>query len=178
MRLWSIHAPGFSLTAGKVEHSKSEYYYDDNSKLRESYHKLWERIQIPDGQIIWCYTQKDGIPKTGVEMRLWKLEVPNDDIIRFVDDLVWNRTFDNECGVGTQMRRQWRIEAIALFPNQLVAREEYQEQCRKDFWAQKSKSGDWWDELFVEEPGECISAIIRHPVPIEWVDSTEPYFYT
>ncbi len=177
MRLWSIHTPDFSLTAGKVDHSKSNYY-DSVPKLRESYHKLWNLIQIPDGQIIWCYTQNDRLEKKKDEKILWPLDVPEDGIICFVDDLVWNRLLGIECAVGKGKHRQWDAEALRKFAGQSDAMREYQEQCRKDFWAQKPKSGDWWDELFVEEPGECISAIIRHPVPVEWVDSSEPYYYT
>lgn len=167
MKLWTLHTPGHDITAGRVDHSKSEYYCTvPGAKM--VYAELWSRLDKPDGQIIWCDTNNTDIAKTGIEMIMWELEVPLDSIICFLDSLVWNRILGIQCGVSSTMRRQWIKEAIDNCP-EVEDSHAYYEQYIRDFWARKPKTGSWWDELFVEEPGDCINAIIHHPVPYSYV---------
>ena len=165
MDLWTLHTPGFNLTSGKVDHSKSEYYRTVPG-VKEAYAELWQRLKTPGGQILWCDTDNTDIAKTGTEMIMWELEVLHDNIICLLDGLVWNRILGIQCRVGNTMLRQWKREAIEKCPENSHA---YVDQCEKDFWARKPKTGSWWDELLVDKPGECIDAIIQHPVPDSFV---------
>jgi len=163
--LWTIHSPGFDLTSGRVDHSKSEYYLTIRG-VEAAYHELWYRLDIPDGQIIWCYTSDDDIAKTGVEKIKWELQMPRKEIICFLDSLVWNRILGIKCGVGKNMRRQWIKEGIEKCPSDARA---YVKRCYEEFWNRQPQTGSWWDELFVQNTGECIDAIIHHPVPGNFV---------
>ena len=158
--LWTIHSPDFDLTAGKVDHSKSKYYLSV-SGVKEAYHELWRRLNTPEGQIIWCYTERDDIVRTGEEKIRYEMKIPHENVICFLDSLVWNRILGIKCGVGNKMRRQWKEEGIEKCPNDYHS---YIEKRYEEFWNQKPKTGSWWDELFVQNIGECIDAIIHHPV--------------
>ena len=166
--LWTIHSPDFDLTSGRVDHSKSKYYLSV-SGAKEAYHELWRRLNTPEGQIIWCYTVGDDIAKTGLERIKWELQMPRKKVICFLDSLVWNRILGIKCRVGNNMRRQWIRKAINKFPYDSDARDAYVDQCYEDFWNQQPKTGSWWDELFVQNAGECVDAIIHHPVPDNFV---------
>jgi hypothetical protein len=167
IKLWTIHSPDFSLTDGRVDHNKSEYCLNTPG-VKDAYHKLWPKLRIPDGQLIWCYTYDD-IKKTNKKIIKYELYVPKSEIICFIDDLVWNRILGKECEVRSDMRHQWNKEACEKFPNNPKASKAYEKKCLENFWAQKPKSGDWWDELFVKSTGEGISALIKHPISSEWI---------
>jgi len=144
MKLWSLHDPSFSLTDGKVIHSRSTYYTGVNG-VKDAYHKLWIKIGQPDGQIVWCYTVRDHIPCTGIVKLLWCLEVPSDEILRCIDDIVWNKIIgQNQVALPRHLQHEWSRQPI---------------------------TGDWWDELFVSDnaPGLLRNALIRHPVAEDYV---------
>jgi hypothetical protein len=168
IQLWTVHPHDFSIIEGRVEHSRSTYYLNTPG-VKKAYHELWHLLHIQDGQVIWCYTVEDYIAVTGEERIKWELCVPSSAVIRFIDDIVWNRILGIECNVRSDMRRKWRKEALAKYPNNSIASKTYEKQCLKNFWQQKPKSGSWWHELFVDDPEEAVSALIKHPVPIEWV---------
>lgn len=163
--LWTIHSPDFDLTSGRVDHSKSEYYLSV-SGVKEAYHELWRRLNTPEGQIIWCYTKNDDIAKTGEEKIMWELQIALEKVICFLDSLVWNRILGIKCSVGSTLHRQWIKEAIEKCPEDSHS---YVDRCYEDFWNQKPKTGSWWDELFVHNTGDCVDAIIHHPVPDKFV---------
>lgn len=170
LKLWTVHRvhpPGFSLTEGRVDHSKSEYY-PTTPRVKDAYHELWRRLQIPDGQVVWCYTDGE-IVKIGAEKVKWELHVPSSEIICFIDDVVWNRILKIKCSVPANMRCQWYGEALKKFPNDPKALKAYEERCLENFWSQEPKSGDWWDELFTENADNGVSALIGHPIPSKWI---------
>ena len=85
--LWTIHSPEFDLTSGRVYHSKSEYYRCVPG-VKETYRELWHRLNTPEGQVIWCYTENGHIAKTDEEKMLWELQIPREKVICFLDSLV------------------------------------------------------------------------------------------
>jgi len=171
--LWTIHSLDYDLTSGRVDHSKSEYYLSV-SGVKEAYHELWRRLNIPEGQIIWCYTKNDEMTKTGEEKIMWKLQVPREKVICCIDSIVWNRILGKKCRVGNTLLRQWKKEAIKKYPEDPHS---YVDRCFEDFWDQKPNTGSWWDELFVQNTGECIDAIIHHPVPDKFVKEQITWSY-
>ena len=164
--LWTIQFPDFDLTSGRVDHNRSEYFLTV-SGVKNAYQELWHRLNTPDGQTVWCYTSEDGIVKTGVKKIRWELCMPKKEIICYLDSLVWNRILGIRCIVGNTMRNQWVREAIKLASNNSDV---YYKKLEDDFWNRKPKTGSWWDELFVQNTGECVDAIIRHPVPDKFVN--------
>ena len=167
MRLWSLHKPDFSLTCGRVDHTKSEYY-QNTPGVPEAYEELWKLIGIPEGQIVWCFTCRDEI-KPEVPKVLWELEVPEKEIVRFVDDIVWNRILGIRCALPTRLRQCFHREAIETFPDNPSKRNDYREKKVDAFWRKDAPTGNWWDLLFVQKSCEGASAIVRHPLRHGWV---------
>ena len=144
MKFWSLHDPAFSLIDGTVDHSLSEFYTSVKG-VKDAYHKLWTRIGRPDGQIVWCYTVNDHIPRTGIAKVLWCLDIPDDRILCFVDDIAWNKIIgQNQVALPRHLRHEWD---------------------------RQPKTGNWWDELVVSDnvPGLLTTALIQHPVPETYV---------
>ena len=169
--LWTLHTPDFSIIEGRIDHSKSKYY-QDTPGVKQAYSKLWQYIKIPDGQIIWCYLDKTEIRKTSTKMVLWEICLPKSKIIKYVDDMVWNRILGIKCHVPSSLSDQWRQKAIKKFPHNPTLAHEYEKKCRDDYWAQKPKGNSWWDELFVKmDKGLSMSALIRHPVQEDLINN-------
>jgi|GEM_PF-5141345 len=144
MKLWSLHDPAFSPTRGRISHSLSPHYPNDMT-IKHAYHKLWSKIGELDGQIVWCYTVNQHIPRTGIRKLLWCLDVPDDDVLCVVDDIAWNKII----GKGQiSLPRRFRQE-----------------------WNRQPKTGDWWDELIVADntPAFLRTALIRYPLPQNFV---------
>jgi len=135
--LWTVHSPDFDIRAGKVDHSKSEYYLNTPG-VKEVYHELWRRLNTPKGQIIWCYTEYSDIAKTGIKKVMWELQIPLENVVCFIDDLVWNRILGIRCNVGRTLRRKWQNEAIEKCPSDSHF---YFKKCEEDFWNRKPKTG-------------------------------------
>ena len=166
--LWTIQSPEFDIRTGRVDHSKSEYYLTVPG-VKEAYHELWQRLNIPEGQIIWCYAHENNIVKTRTEKIKWMLHFPRSEVICFVDNLVWNRILGTIHNVALRnMQNQW-FEKWEKIPNNPTTLEAYIRMCEKEFRAQKPKTGSWWDELFVRNADESIDTIIHHPVPDKFV---------
>jgi len=178
INLWTIHSPNFSITDGRVDHSKSEYYQNTHG-VKQAYPELWQRINIVDGQIIWCFPDKNDIRKTGKKLILWELYLPRSEVIQFVDDMVWNRILGIKCDIPMPLRCQWRNESLKNIPNNQKAAKDYEHKCYQEYWMQKPKTGNWWDELFVSGIGGSISTsvLIRHPVQLAWVKDKIKWYY-
>lgn len=172
--LKTLQTPDFPLSRGKVDHTKSEYY-QDTPGVKEAYHKLWTKIGTPEGQIVWCYTEDVYIPKTSTKKVLYKLRVPSDQFICYLDGLVWNRILGIKCMETRSLRNQWTNQAAKIFPHSEKERDKYMQRCSEEFWSQKPETGSWWDELIVQEPGECVDALIRHPVPENFISRVTPW---
>ncbi len=151
--LWSYHLKdhNFDLTSGQVDHSKSRYY-NKTQGVKDAYPKLWQMLEIPSGQIVWCYTDDKTFKKTGIPYLEWHLKVPTQNILKYVDDIVWNRILGIRCSLPEYLSQKLRREG---------KKEEV-------FWNQQAPSGDWWNHLLLARPheGDCW-ALIRHPVPVE-----------
>lgn len=168
MNLWTYHPPDFSLTEGRVDHQRSEYFRDVNG-LPEAYRELCSRIGTDD-QIIWCYTRDDGYMPTGIPRVEWALDVPMTAIIRFVDEIVWNRILGNRCTLPRSLYHEWKDEAIRMHPGDRDAQKAFIQRREEEFWRAPAPHGDWWDSLLVEaQTGESISALIHHPVDRRWI---------
>lgn len=166
MHLWSLQTPNHDLTSGRVDHTKSEYY-NRVPTAKEAYNELWKRLEMPDGQIVWCYTDNPKIAKNGNEMIMWELDVPRDSIICFLKSEDWDRILHGNQIVPTKtMNHQWLAQGVAEDCDDLPA---YVEQKKQDFCSRKPDTGSWWDCLFVDGPGASISAIIDHPVPDRFI---------
>jgi hypothetical protein len=197
INLWTIHSPNFSITDGRVDHSKSEYYQNTHG-VKQAYPELWQRINIVDGQIIWCFPDKNDIRKTGKKLILWELYLPRSEVIQFVDDMVWNRILGIKCDIPMPLRCQWRNESLKNIPNNQKAAKDYEHKCYQEYWMQKPKTGNWWDELFVSGIGMqkpktgnwwdelfvsgiggsiSTSVLIRHPVQLAWVKDKIKWYY-
>jgi hypothetical protein len=168
VKLWTWHKPDFSLLKGRVEHERSEYVQSVGG-VRDAYRELAARIGTD--QFIWCYTVPNQRIISAAHMEVeWVLDVPPEAILRFVDDLVWNRILGIRCALPPSMRFTWKQQALRRFPNDITARRESEQQQEEAFWTQPPPSESWWDNLFVEQQAkQLVSALVRHPVEPEWV---------
>jgi len=124
---------------------------------------------MPEGQIVWCFTCKHEI-KPEVSKVLWELEVPEQEIVRFVDDIVWNRILGIKCWLPSSLRRTFRSKALEKFPYSADERKNCVKEQEEAFWSQDAPTGSWWDSLFVHQKScKGVSAIVRHPLRHEWV---------
>ena len=171
MNLWTYHDPGFSLTSGRVDHALSPYA--DDPAIMEAYRELGRRLDIPDLQIVWCYTRHGDYSVTGIERFEWHLSVPSDDIIVCIDGVVWNRIIGKPPGATTEMYDKWREEARQLYPHDSASRHWHEKERLQQFQNEPAPPGGWWSRLFVPlQAGEMVSAIIPHPVKKSWAVAT------
>lgn len=61
--LWTLQTPGHQITSGTIDHTRSEYTHEIDG-FCEAYQELWRRLGTPDGQIIWCSTEENGLVRT------------------------------------------------------------------------------------------------------------------
>jgi len=179
INLWTIHSEDFLISEGRVDHSKS-IYCKEIKGVKDAYPELWKCLSkkvsnkekakaIEEGQIIWCFTSKDEICRTGTRKIKWDLSVPESEVI-FVNSFVWNRILGIRCGVGNEMRLNWQKEGIEKHPYNAKKAHDYEKECYDKFWSRKPASGSWWDELFVDDKQENAGhALISHPVPDSWI---------
>lgn len=166
MKLWTWQGPGFSLTEGYVDIRQSEYA--NNEPIIAVYKDLASRIGTD--QIIWCLTKRDAPFLDRVE---WVLDVPCDEIVKFVDNIVWNRMLGKRPRPPKRIRDEITNEAFSKFPQDSDARRRLEQELEDQFWSQPPPEGtSWWDHLFVAPAAsEDVCALVRHPLKPEWVVS-------
>lgn len=168
MKLWTWHESDFSLLDGQVDYERSEYAQEDQG-LRTAYRELASHLGT--SQFIWCYTIRDERVVLDHHTKVeWTLEVPSDEVLCFVEGIVWNRILEIKCGLPNEIRRPWTEDARRLHPDDRDALDEFVRVQTESFWAQPPPSGGWWDWVFTEEQArECVWALVPHPYRPEWV---------
>lgn len=176
MKLWHpSDRNDFKLSEGHVDHSKSEYCNDDKLGIKEAYPKLWELIKVPDGQIIWCYTRKENIPKTSTPRFTSTLEVPEDSWIRYIDDIKWNQILGiPKVHLTLRYSRPIKDKANDKFPNDPQKWRDFENELEDEFWENKPPAEELWKNLFLEKPDEDgSSALLKHPILAKWIIRSE-----
>lgn len=135
-----------------------------------AYRELWRRLNIPDGQIVWCYTEYGRRKLTEITEREWRLSVPQDEIVGCIDGLVWNRIIGSRSSVTQKMHREWMREARQLYPADAEAREQHERTRLDQFWNEPEPSDGWWSRLRVPLRGRTLR---RH-----YVDQRRHYIET
>lgn len=171
MKLWTEHTPGFSITSGEVDWSRSEYY-NETTGIKEAYHRLAEWLQTR--QYIWCYVIE---PKRCLDGReMWPLDVPQDNFFKIVDSYVWNKVIGNDKEVGPPIRliHTWKAEAC----RELVNVNDYLTAKTLEYHSQGEPPEGWRDVLFVEDinPLDERTVLLRHPVSEQFVTQWPPSF--
>jgi hypothetical protein len=171
MRLWTAHRNRmFSLTSGRVDHAQSEYYRDV-PRVSIMYARLWQKLGIRDGQIIWCYTRAEDILITSIPKYTWELEVPDSSILAYIDDVVWNCLLGIKIRLTSAYASPIREEAAKKYPDDPRLRRQFETESEHLFWDHMPPESTLWERLFLEKPVDGSSALIEHPVPDEWVVS-------
>lgn len=169
MELWTIHdTDDFKLSEGHVDHSKSDYY-NNTPGVKEACHKLWPLIKVPDGQIIWCYTRKEDIPRTGTPKIMWSLAVPEDSVITYIDDIMWNCILEIRVNLTQSYRRPIRAKAGNKFPNDPYKRKNLEKELENKFWENKPPAEELWEKLLLDKAVDGSPALIKHPIPDDWI---------
>ncbi len=169
MKLWTIHDTyDFKLSEGHVDHSKSDYY-NNTPGVKEAYHQLWPLIRMPDGQIIWCYTRKKDIPQTGTPKIMYSLKVPEYSVIKYIDDIMWNCILGIRVCLTPSYKRNIRVKANAKFPNDPRKRRIFEKELEKEFWENKPPAEELWDNLLLDKAVDGSPALLKHPIPDDWI---------
>jgi len=89
--LWTWQGAEHSLTTGKIDQSKSDYYCDEQLPgIRDAYRLLFE--QLKTDQVIWCYTRENQHPVFSYRRDVeWHLRVPSSCLLGKISSSVWNR---------------------------------------------------------------------------------------
>jgi hypothetical protein len=164
MKLWTWHGPDFSLTSGRVDHSRSSYYTDENlPKIPCAYAELARRLGTD--QIIWCYVSPNEYIKTSNDTRVeWVLEVPDDKLFSIIDSFIWNRIIDRKT-YPDSLREKWAYEAIETDDYNA-----YLERNRQKYDSQTPPKGGWWEALFITDINtEGATVLLKHPIPDIWI---------
>ena len=166
MRLYTVHGQDFFLDQGHVDHSKSEYYCTV-AGVPCAYRELHKRIGT--SQVIWCELDRADTPPSKVQ---WEIEVPECAIITFVDNLVWNKILHRRCQLPHSLYVKLYTRALDQEPHDSERTREVEARLTEEFWDSLGTGQELWDRLLLEAPpGDTgsASALIRHPVPPEWV---------
>lgn len=110
MRVCTLQAPDYDIRRDKRDLRKSNYYNDPaHWRIRSAYDKLHKRLGTD--QIIWCYAQRnETLSAERPQTKFWELEVPDDEIITFVDTYVWERVIGNNI-IPESLKTRWRDKA-------------------------------------------------------------------
>jgi hypothetical protein len=100
------------------------------------------------------------------------LDVPDDRIVEFIDDRVWNMILGNKIWYPEKHRQPWHQE----MPDTECAR--YLRRMEHEYDNRPAPNGDWWSVLFrernnlqLDDSDELTSAFLFHPVEKQWVVS-------
>jgi len=137
--------------------------------VREAYLKLWRRLGVNDGQIIWCYTRREDIRVTSIPRYMWELEVSDSSILTYVDGVIWNCLLGIRVPLSARYTEAIRKEAAKKFPHDPHARRQFEIESEKRWWEHRRPESTLWKELFVDEPIEASSALLRHPIQKDWI---------
>jgi len=170
MRLWTWQEPEQCLTCGCVDLEQSEYCRDDPA-IRDAYAELAKVVGTD--QLIWCYVRDGEYSIFDCDTRLrWTLEVPDDGILRFTDDHIWNRILGKKIRIPRAINCQWEIDC----PPGEADRAAYLNRREDEYYAQTPPGGSWWPQLFIDKSAlrlddkeQLSSALLRHPIPQPWV---------
>ena len=181
MKLWTIHDTNddtndFKLSKGRVDHSKSDYYKNKRGG-KEAYHRLWPLIKVPDGQIIWCYTREKDFVKTTTPRIKWTLDVPEYSVITYIDAIMWNHILDIRVSLNSSYKRDIKAKANDEFPNDGNKRYALEKKLEKEFWENKPPVEELWEKLLLDKAVDGSQALIKHPIPADWIIENEPFQY-
>ncbi len=173
MKLWTIHDTyDFKLSEGHVDHSKSDYY-NNTPGVKKAYPQLWSLIRMLDGQIIWCYTRKEDICITSKPMIMYTLKVPEDSVITYIDDIMWNCILGNQVRLTPSYRRPIRAKVEKKFPNDSCNQIILEKELENKFWENKPPAKELWKKLLLDKAVDGFSALIKHPIPDDWIIKSE-----
>ena len=169
MRLWTWHEHNWSLLSGVVDPRRSDYY-NSHPGIPPAYGELGRRLRT--NQFIWCFVRRENRTTVDDGRQEWELEVPDSEILCFVDDLIWNRLIGIRCGLPQSLRLEIKKRAIEKHPYEPKKSHAYQDELTEAYWNEPAPQGGWWAELLSDVPRtDEATALIRHPVDAGWVVS-------
>lgn len=163
MKLSSWQEPDFSLTSGRVDHSRSSYYRRMLA-IPPAYARL--ATHVGTDQIIWCYARPDEYRKLPGDTRVeWLLDVPDEKILGIIDSWVWERIIGSKA-YPSALRNRWAMEAVQG-EHDLLAHIRVRED---EYLSQPPPEGGWWKALFISDIDTADSIVlVEHPIAESWV---------
>jgi hypothetical protein len=162
MRLWTFQSNDFSLTSGEIDVTRSPYY-ESVPNLVQAYDGLAKWLGLPKYEVVWCHVRDDFTLEHWEGYKLWELEVSDDQILAIVDSFIWCRIIDKP-SIPSSLRAQWRRDA----PHDHT-RGNYLDRKSTEYYAQSPPAGGWWSQLSSDVSAEAPSALLKHPIPEDWI---------
>jgi hypothetical protein len=166
----------FDIISEASDLQKSDHYTDSGSGLKDAYDFLFNKINRRS--VIWCFPSYH-FPSFGhgYTYKRWELDVPESDVIAFLNRNVWDSIICGMCHIPHKTYMRWHdayknIKDTHQYDELIEAKE-------KEF---KDKHGPNWNEriLFRKKLSRNCNIEILLPSPIkrEWVvDTTLLTFY-
>lgn len=165
MRMWTWQGRTFNITEDEVNLQYSDFYNNNNLPgIKPAYDNLLKILIKPP---IWCYVEKNEVPKKQNKCKLWELEVPEDKVIFFVSGCVWNKIIGQKRFAPPKwLQHEWWKEGIQKSPDKL---REFIKKKQQDYW--KPEPQDLlWERIFSKRfTREYSWALLPCPIEKTWV---------
>jgi len=167
IRLWTWQGSEFPITSGeqRIDWSKSEFA--DTCTIQRAYRQLASRLGTD--QYIWCFTDEHLATWPSGNRVRWDLEVPDELVLAYTCDRIWQLLIRRNTYTCVQ-RNEWKQEAISKGLLHSNDYKPYIDDKLREFQSQFQTESNLWEHLFLDRPiRKDVSALVRYPVPDEWV---------
>lgn len=159
--LYTFQPPGFDITTGNLDLSKSENY----SFFKRAYD--WLFSQIGTNQVLWSLLgffekEKEFLrfgPNHAELSTLWELSVPESAIIRCLDIDGWHDVINDSHLIPADLYEKWESEGDDQYIDQ-----------QWDKYCKKYLKEDTWQKVFVPfKMDKYLDILLSFPIKEEWV---------
>ena len=173
--LWTWQGFDFDPLLDRLDRSKSEFLTCPGScpDIRRAYADLDKLLSLPPDrkhQFVWCFTTDSCLQNPWNGRRLWRIDVPQDSILAYVNDCMWNHLIGSK-SVPMSLRNQWKNELYS----KRAAGEQFDQEIS---WREREYHDSFPSReaclaalLSPKGPGEDVSALVSLPFDESWIGS-------
>jgi hypothetical protein len=169
MLLWTWQGEIFNPLSDRVDRKKSRFYDPTVCKtIQQAYHELDELLARPgqQHQYLWCLTDRKEARERWNKRLLWTIEVPDENVLGFIDDRLWNHLIGSEY-VPQILLEEW---SEALLNLEGTAYEQAMDRRSRDYHESFPSRVVCLEQLLTSgQPGPGVSALITAPIEIDWL---------
>ncbi len=168
MKLWTFQKNGHDIAspATQIQLAQS-WFLNSDPRFNRKYEAVKRHCHTD--QIIWCFTtepEKWHHPGDAA----WKLEVPNDKIVGFVDELLANHLLNNKKCPRIAIWKEWRQYVLSKEPYRQDRQDHLIDELIRTHPGAWIESAEAWPAIFTDpESSNAVSALLRRPIERKWV---------